>query len=132
MLSRQPTRRVITPTASGVLLIGLAGTCQRVCHPQTGGAAYPLLARARSTRGRKSEDMLLIQGANRQLATSAKSAAPRLAQAKIRSDQLNTSERDVIADLFAVLETLVVRDELPAEAQGIYDQAVLMLARRWD
>jgi hypothetical protein len=94
--------------------------------------AYPLLAQARSTRVRKSEDMLLIQGANRQVATSAKSAAPRLAQAKIRSDQLNTSERDVIADLFAVLETLVVRDELPAEAQGIYDQAVLMLARRWD
>jgi hypothetical protein len=90
---------------------------------------------------RKSEDMLLIQGAYRQVATppaepairpSAMSAAPRLAQAKIRSDQLNTSERDVIADLFAVLETLVVRDELPAEAQGIYDQAVLMLARRWD
>lgn len=85
--------------------------------------------------------MLLVRGANRQVATppaepairpSAKSAAPRLAQAKIRSDQLNTSERDVIADLFAVLETLVVRDELPAEAQGIYDQAVLMLARRWD
>jgi hypothetical protein len=85
--------------------------------------------------------MLLVRGANRQVATPpaepairrpAKSAAPRLAQAKIRSDQLNTSERDVIADLFAVLETLVVRDELPAEAQGIYDQAVLMLARRWD
>jgi hypothetical protein len=83
-------------------------------------------------RVRKSEDMLLIQGAHRQVATSAKSAAPRLAQAKIRSDQLNTSERDVIADLFAVLETLVLRNELPAEAQGIYDQAVLMLARRWD
>ena len=94
--------------------------------------AYPPLAQTRSTRVRKSEDMLLIQGANRQVATSAKSAAPRLAQAKIRSDQLNTSERDVIADLFAVLETLVVRDELPAEAQGIYDQAVLMLARCWD
>lgn len=85
--------------------------------------------------------MLLIQGANRQAARSpakaasrysADSAAPRLAQAKIRSDQLNTTERDVIADLFAVLETLVVSDELPAEAQGIYDQAVLMLARRWD
>ncbi|MGH3670224.1 MAG: hypothetical protein ACRDSH_06255 [Pseudonocardiaceae bacterium] len=53
-----------------------------------------------------------------------------MAQAKIRSDQLTTSERDVIADLFAVLENLVVRNELPAEAQGLYDQAVLMLARR--
>lgn len=42
------------------------------------------------------------------------------------------SERDVIATLFAVLESLVLRDELPAEAQGIYDQAVLMLARRQD
>jgi len=65
-----------------------------------------------------------------QAAASAQPAAPRLAQTKIRSDQLNTSERDVIADLFAVLESLVLRDELPAEAQGIYDQAVLMLARR--
>ncbi|MGH3771469.1 MAG: hypothetical protein ACRDRW_08755 [Pseudonocardiaceae bacterium] len=63
-------------------------------------------------------------------AASAKPAAPTLAQTKIRSDQLNTSERDVIADLFAVLESLVLRDELPAEAQGIYDQAVIMLARR--
>jgi hypothetical protein len=51
-------------------------------------------------------------------------------QAKIRSDQLSTSERDVIADLFAVRESLVVRNELPAEAQGTDDQAVLMLARR--
>jgi hypothetical protein len=76
--------------------------------------------------------MLVVQGTNRHVAASAKSAAPRLAQAKIRSDQLSTSERDVIADLFAVLETLVLRNELPAEAQGIYDQAVLMLARRWD
>jgi hypothetical protein len=31
---------------------------------------------------------------------------------------------------FAVLESLVLRNELPVEAQGIYDQAVLMLARR--
>lgn len=56
--------------------------------------------------------------------------APTRAQAKIRSDQLDPSERDVIADLFAVLESLVLRNELPAEAQGIYDQAVLKLARR--
>ncbi|MDQ4104588.1 MAG: hypothetical protein M3186_13055 [Actinomycetota bacterium] len=63
-------------------------------------------------------------------AAAAKLTAPRLAQGKIRSNQLDTRERDVIADLFAVLESLVLRDELPAEAQGIYDQAVLILARR--
>lgn len=74
--------------------------------------------------------MLLIHDVDLYLAASAKPAAPRMAQAKIRSDQLATSERDVIADLFAVLENLVVRGELPAEAQGLYDQAVLMLARR--
>jgi len=74
--------------------------------------------------------MCLVLDVNLQAAASAKPAAPRLAQAKIRSDQLSTSERDVIADLFAVLESLVLRNELPAEAQGIYDQAVLMLARR--
>lgn len=73
---------------------------------------------ARGTRARKSKDMLVIQGTNGRVAAPAKSAAPRLAQAKIRSDQLNTTERDVIADLFAVLETLVVRNGLPAEAQG--------------
>jgi hypothetical protein len=74
--------------------------------------------------------MWFIPDLSLQAAASAKPAAPRLAQAKIRSDQLNASERDVIADLFAVLESLVLRKELPAEAQGIYDQAVLMLARR--
>lgn len=58
-------------------------------------------------------------------------ALPRLAQARIRANQLNTSERDVIADLFAVLESLVLRNELPAEAQGMYDQAVLLLAQRY-
>jgi hypothetical protein len=42
-----------------------------------------------------------------QAVTSAKPAAPRLAQTKIRSDQLDTTE-----------------------AQGSYDQAVLMLAKR--
>jgi hypothetical protein len=31
-----------------------------------------------------------------------------------------------------VLESLVVRNELPAEAQGRYDQAVLRLAQRDD
>jgi hypothetical protein len=76
--------------------------------------------------------MWYITDVSLQSATSATPAAPRLAQTKIRSDQLSTSERDVIADLFAVLESLVLRDELPAEAQGIYDQAVLMLARRLD
>jgi hypothetical protein len=65
-------------------------------------------------------------------AASAEPALPALAQARIRSDQLNTRERDVIADLFAVLESLVLRNELPAEAQGRYDQAVLMLAQRYD
>jgi hypothetical protein len=74
--------------------------------------------------------MWYIPDVSLQAAASTKPTAPRLAQTKIRSDQLNPSERDVIADLFAVLESLVLRDELPAEAQGIYDQAVLMLARR--
>ena len=74
--------------------------------------------------------MWYIPDVSLQAAASAKPAAPRRAQTKIRSDQLTTSERDVIADLFAVLEILVLRDELPAEAQGIYDQAVLMLAMR--
>ncbi|MGH3685934.1 MAG: hypothetical protein ACRDRU_27660 [Pseudonocardiaceae bacterium] len=74
--------------------------------------------------------MYVILDVGLHAAASAQPAAPRLAQTKIRSDQLSTSERDVIADLFAVLESLVVRNELPAEAQGIYDQAVLMLARR--
>ena len=63
-------------------------------------------------------------------AAAAKLTAPRLAQGKIRSNQLDARERDVIADLFAVLESLVLHEELPAEAQGIYDQAVLILARR--
>ena len=63
-------------------------------------------------------------------AAPAKLTAPRLAQGKIRSNQLDARERDVIADLFAVLESLVLHEELPAEAQGIYDQAVLILARR--
>jgi len=74
--------------------------------------------------------MYLVLEVGQQAVGSAKPAAPRLAQAKIRSDQLSTIERDIIADLFAVLESLVLRNELPAEAQGIYDQAVLMLARR--
>lgn len=74
--------------------------------------------------------MWYIPDASLHAAASAKPTPPRLAQTKIRSEQLNTNERDVIADLFAVLESLVLREELPAEAQGIYDQAVLMLARR--
>lgn len=61
---------------------------------------------------------------------SAKPPLATLAQTKIRSDNLTANERDVIADLFTILERLVVRDELPAEAQCIYDQAVLMLAQR--
>lgn len=74
--------------------------------------------------------MWFISDVSLQAAASAVPVAPRLAQAKIRSDQLDASERDVIADLFSILENLVLRNELPAEAQGIYDQAVLMLARR--
>jgi hypothetical protein len=74
--------------------------------------------------------MWYVSDVSLQSVLSAKPAAPRLAQTKIRSDQLSISERDVIADLFAVLESLVLHDELPAEAQGIYDQAVRMLARR--
>lgn len=76
--------------------------------------------------------MWFIADVNLEAAASAELALPPLAQARIRSDQLNTSERDVIADLFAVLESLVLRNELPAEAQGMYDQAVLMLAQRYD
>ena len=76
--------------------------------------------------------MWFIPDANVEATASAELAAPTLAQARIRSDQLNTRERDVIADLFAVLEGLVLRNELPAEAQGRYDQAVLMLAQRDD
>ena len=76
--------------------------------------------------------MWFIADVNLEAAASAEPALSPLAQARIRSDQLNTSERDVIADLFAVLESLVLRNELPAEAQGRYDQAVLMLAQRYD
>jgi hypothetical protein len=64
--------------------------------------------------------------------TSSKPALATLAQTKIRSDHLTANERDMIADLFTILESLVVRDELPAEAQCIYDQAVLMLAQRYE
>jgi hypothetical protein len=76
--------------------------------------------------------MWFIPDVNLAAVASTTPAPITLAQAKIRSDQLNTRERDVIADLFAVLERLVLRNELPAEAQGRYDQAVLMLARRSD
>ncbi|HEV7453545.1 MAG TPA: hypothetical protein VGO16_19640 [Pseudonocardiaceae bacterium] len=76
--------------------------------------------------------MWFIPDVNLAGAASATPAPLILAQAKIRSDQLSTSERDVIADLFAVLERLVLRNELPAEAQGRYDQAVLLLARQSD
>lgn len=62
-------------------------------------------------------------------AASAKPSMATLAQTKIRSDHLNGAERDLIADLFTILEGLVQRGELPAEARGIYDQAVLMLAQ---
>lgn len=76
--------------------------------------------------------MWFIPDVNLEAAASAEPAAPTLAQARIRSNQLNICERDVIADLFAVLENLVLRNELPAEAQGRYDQAVLMLTQRYD
>ena len=76
--------------------------------------------------------MWFIPDVNLEAPALAESAAPALAQARIRSNQLNVCDRDVIADLFAVLETLVVRNELPAEAQGRYDQAVLRLAQRHD
>ena len=76
--------------------------------------------------------MWFIPKVNLEAAASAELPAPALAQARIRSAQLNICERDVIADLFAVLESLVLRNELPAEAQGRYDQAVLRLAQRYD
>ena len=65
-------------------------------------------------------------------AASAKPAMATLAQTKIRSHHLGSTERDLIADLFFILESLVLRDELPAEARGIYDQAVLALAQHYD
>ena len=76
--------------------------------------------------------MWFIPDINLEATASAEIAAPALAQARIRSNQLNICERDVIADLFAVLESLVLRNELPAEAQGRYDQAVLRLTQRYD
>ncbi|MGH3902231.1 MAG: hypothetical protein ACRDTA_29075 [Pseudonocardiaceae bacterium] len=76
--------------------------------------------------------MWFVLNVNSEAAASAEFALPTLAQARIRSDQLNASERGLIADLFAVLESLVLHNELPAEAQGMYDQAVLQLAQRYD
>ncbi|MGH3800029.1 MAG: hypothetical protein ACRDTD_07855 [Pseudonocardiaceae bacterium] len=76
--------------------------------------------------------MWYIPDVNLEAAASAEPTLPTLARARIRSDQLNTSERALIADLFAVLESLVVGNELPAEAQGMYDQVVLRLAQRYD
>lgn len=75
--------------------------------------------------------MWFIPDVNLEAAASAEFALPILAQTRIRSDQLNASERGLIADLFAVLESLVLRNELPAEAQGMYDQTVLQLAHRY-
>jgi len=72
--------------------------------------------------------MWFIPDVNLAATASTTPALITLAQAKIRSNQLSTSERDVIA----VLERLVLRDALPVEAPGRYDQAVLMLARRSD
>lgn len=76
--------------------------------------------------------MWFIPDVNVEAAASAEFVLPTLAQARIRTDQLNASERELIADLFAVLESLVLRNELPAEAQGMYDQTVLQLAQRHD
>jgi len=74
--------------------------------------------------------MWFIPDVSLEAAASAKPALATLAQTKIRSDHLNSNERDIIADLFTILESLVLRDELPAEARCIYDQAVLMLTQR--
>jgi hypothetical protein len=68
--------------------------------------------------------MLLILNVSLQAAASAKPVAPRLCRPRSRSNPLNTHERDVIAGLFAVLESLVLSNELLAEAQGVYNQAV--------
>ncbi len=65
-------------------------------------------------------------------AASEKPTMATLAQAKIRSDHLSSAERDIIADLFTILESLVLRDELPAEVRGIYDQTVLMLVQHYE
>jgi hypothetical protein len=50
---------------------------------------------------------VVIPNVNLEAAATAELAAPTLAQARIRCNQLNICERDVIADLFAVLESLV-------------------------
>lgn len=69
-------------------------------------------------------DATLTRGAEPAMAT--------MAQTKIRAYPLTPTERDMIADLFIVLEGLVARDELPAEARGLYDQAVMLLAQRYE
>lgn len=74
--------------------------------------------------------MWFVSGGESRVAASTPTLAA-LAQTKIRSDQLDSSERELIADLFMVLESLVLRDELPAEARGAYDHAVLRLARHY-
>jgi hypothetical protein len=53
--------------------------------------------------------MWFMADINLEAAASAEPALPPLAQARIRSDQLNTREGDVITGLFAVLESLVLR-----------------------
>ena len=51
-------------------------------------------------------------------AAAAKLTAPRLAQGKIRSNQLDARERDVIADLFAVLESLSCTRSYPRKPRA--------------
>jgi hypothetical protein len=76
--------------------------------------------------------MWFVPDVSLEAAASATPSLAALAQTRIRSDHLASNERDLIADLFAILESLVLRDELPAEARGIYDQAVLLLAQQYE
>ncbi|MGH3885942.1 MAG: hypothetical protein ACRDSZ_05105 [Pseudonocardiaceae bacterium] len=62
--------------------------------------------------------MWYIPDVNLEAAASAEPTLPTLAQARIRSDQLNTSERDLIADLFAVLEELGGGQRTPRRGPG--------------
>ncbi len=121
---------MITPTNVMGNLAGLEPLVQNIHSEDEAG--LPAASATLAARESRRPPMWFVPGVNLEAAASAEPAAPTLAQARIRSNQLNSCERDVIDDLFPVLESLVLRNALPAEAQGRYDQAVLMLAQRYD
>lgn len=62
----------------------------------------------------------------------AKAQRPTIAETarqRLYFQHMELEERSAIADLFEVLEHLVLCDELPAEARGVYDRAVMQLGR---